>query len=120
MAKKSEDRFDRLLIRSAIWTARPDSSLDFIGQRWLDYAGITLEQSGGGVESNVIPTIVIRYDANGELRWRRKALQNRGVSEGSTEVSLVPQWRFPLFDDSERIVGGSERHRVSTTESRRD
>src|SRR3989441_1430539 len=41
-AKEAEDRI-RLIINAVpalIWTARADGRLDFISQRWLDYAGI--------------------------------------------------------------------------------
>ena len=31
-------------VPALIWSARPDGSLDFISQRWLDYTGMTLEQ----------------------------------------------------------------------------
>ena len=49
IAKKSEDRIRQIIdtVPALIWTARPDGSLDFISQRWLDYAGITLEQKQG-------------------------------------------------------------------------
>jgi formate hydrogenlyase transcriptional activator len=45
-AKEAEGKI-RLIIDTVpalIWTARPDGRLDFIGQRWLDYTGMTLEQ----------------------------------------------------------------------------
>jgi len=29
------------------WSARPDGSVDFVNQRWLDYAGMTAEQARG-------------------------------------------------------------------------
>src|SRR5260370_6991636 len=41
-AKEAEDRI-RLIINAVpalIWTARADGGLDFISERWLDYAGI--------------------------------------------------------------------------------
>src|SRR5260370_39458868 len=42
VAKQAEDRI-RLIINAVpalIWTARADGGLDFISERWLDYAGI--------------------------------------------------------------------------------
>jgi PAS domain S-box-containing protein len=32
-------------IPTTAWTARPDGSCDFLNQRWLDYAGMTVEQA---------------------------------------------------------------------------
>jgi PAS domain S-box-containing protein len=49
-AKEAEDRI-RLIINAVpalIWTARADGRLDFISQRWLDYAGIDTETVGSG------------------------------------------------------------------------
>ncbi len=49
-AKEAEDRI-RLIINAVpalIWTARADGRLDFISQRWLDYAGVDTETIGSG------------------------------------------------------------------------
>src|SRR5207253_2652759 len=49
-AKEAEDRI-RLIINAVpalIWTARADGRLDFISQRWLDYAGINIRTIGSG------------------------------------------------------------------------
>ena len=49
-AKEAEDRI-RLIINTVpalIWTARADGRLDFISQRWLEYAGIDTETVGSG------------------------------------------------------------------------
>src|SRR5258708_36217346 len=49
-AKEAEDRI-RLIINAVpalIWTARADGHLDFISQRWLDYAGINTGTIGSG------------------------------------------------------------------------
>jgi PAS domain S-box-containing protein len=49
-AKEAEDRI-RLIINAVpalIWTARADGRLDFISQRWLEYAGIDTETVGSG------------------------------------------------------------------------
>jgi PAS domain S-box-containing protein len=49
-AKEAEDRI-RLIINAVpalIWTARADGRLDFISQRWLDYAGINIGTIGSG------------------------------------------------------------------------
>src|ERR1700681_4686875 len=44
--KRAEDRV-RLIINTIptmAWTLRPDGTVDFVNQRWLDYTGLTLEQ----------------------------------------------------------------------------
>jgi PAS domain S-box-containing protein len=49
-AKEAEDRI-RLIINAVpalIWTARADGRLDFISQRWLEYAGISIGTIAGG------------------------------------------------------------------------
>jgi PAS domain-containing protein len=45
-AKGAEDKA-RLIINTVpafIWTAGADGRIDFIGQRWVDYVGMTLDQ----------------------------------------------------------------------------
>lgn len=47
--RASEDRF-RLLIEAMpqiVWTARPDGFLDYYNQRWIDYTGMSVEQTRG-------------------------------------------------------------------------
>ena len=44
--KRAEDRI-RLVINTIptiAWTVRPDGVVDFVNQRWLDYAGLSLEE----------------------------------------------------------------------------
>jgi len=41
------------------WTVRPDGAVDFVNKRWLDYAGLSLEEE---IEQ---PTRVIHP----EVRW---------------------------------------------------
>jgi PAS domain S-box-containing protein len=44
--RKSEDRLRLVIdtIPAMAWSVLPDGSVDFLNQRWLDYAGVTLEQ----------------------------------------------------------------------------
>lgn len=44
--KKSEDRLRVLIetIPALAWTSLPDGFTDFVNQRWVDYAGLSLEQ----------------------------------------------------------------------------
>ncbi|MCU1267854.1 MAG: domain S-box-containing protein [Acidobacteria bacterium] len=43
----SEDRVRLIIdtIPTMTWTTRPDGTLDFVNQRWLDYTGLTLEEA---------------------------------------------------------------------------
>ena len=45
--KQAEDRSRMIInaIPTMAWSVRPDGALDFLNQRWLDYAGLSLEQS---------------------------------------------------------------------------
>jgi PAS domain S-box-containing protein len=48
-AKEAENKI-RLIIDTApglLWSARPDGWVDFIGKRWLDYTGMTMEEALG-------------------------------------------------------------------------
>ncbi len=44
--KRAEDRLRLVIdtIPTMAWTVRPDGSVDFLNQRWLDYTGLSLEQ----------------------------------------------------------------------------
>jgi PAS domain S-box-containing protein len=46
-ATKAEEKIRQIIntVPAFIWTAGPDGRLDFISQRWLDYAGMTLEEN---------------------------------------------------------------------------
>lgn len=47
--RKSEARFRQLAdsMPQIVWTAEPDGALDYYNQRWVDYTGLTLEQTVG-------------------------------------------------------------------------
>ena len=47
--RASEDKF-RLLIEAMpqiVWTARPDGFLEFTNQKWVDYTGLSVEETQG-------------------------------------------------------------------------
>src|SRR5258705_10627743 len=110
VAKKSEDRIRQIIdtVPALIWTARPDGSLDFISQRWLDYAGITLEQKRGAELGEQC-----HPDDCDQLRGKwRAALAEGKPFETEARVGRFDgenRWflsrAFSLFDDSGRIVG---------------
>lgn len=47
--QQSEDRLRRVIdtIPAIVWSALPDGSVDFVNNRWLQYTGLSLEQSLG-------------------------------------------------------------------------
>jgi PAS domain S-box-containing protein len=54
--RESGERFRQLAdaMPQIVWTARPDGWLDYYNQRWIDYSGMTLEQTRGwGWESAI-------------------------------------------------------------------
>ena len=59
LRNEQSDRNFRTLIESSpqiVWTAGPDGHFDFYNQQWMDYTGLTLEQSlGKGWELAVHP-----------------------------------------------------------------
>ncbi|MGZ5307546.1 MAG: PAS domain S-box protein, partial [Actinomycetota bacterium] len=48
--RQSEHRFQELAdaMPQIVWSARPDGEIDYFNQRWLDYSGLTLQESVGG------------------------------------------------------------------------
>lgn len=47
--KESEDQISQIIdaIPALVWSARPDGFAEFFNRRWLDYTGLTLEQTEG-------------------------------------------------------------------------
>ena len=55
-AKEAEDR-TRLIIDTVpaqLWTETPEGVVDFVNRRWVDYAGMTLEQAVGWGWTNMV------------------------------------------------------------------
>ncbi len=110
VAKEAEDKI-RLIIDTVpglIWTARPDGQLDFISQRWLNYAGVTFEQKlaqDWGAECHPDDIDQVRR------RWRAAVAEGRPF-EAETRVRRFDgayRWflyrAFPLFDRAGHILG---------------
>jgi PAS domain S-box-containing protein len=110
-AKEAEDRI-RLIINAVpalIWTARADGGLDFISERWLDYAGINI----GTIGSGELGERTVHPDDIEQLRnkWRV------AVAEGNPFETEIRVRRFdgkyrwflssacPLRDRSRHILG---------------
>ncbi|HEX8552512.1 MAG TPA: ATP-binding protein [Abditibacteriaceae bacterium] len=54
--RRSEDRFFVLTeaMPEIMWTARPDGFLDYFNQRWVEYTGMTIEQTRGWSWKSVV------------------------------------------------------------------
>jgi PAS domain S-box-containing protein len=109
-AKEAEDKI-RLIIDTIpgfIWTARPDGQLDFVSQRWLNYAGVTLEQKlaqDWGAQCHPDEIDEVRRS------WRAAVAEGRPF-EAETRVRRFDgeyRWflhrAFPLFHRSGHILG---------------
>jgi PAS domain S-box-containing protein len=67
-AKQTEDRI-RLIIDTIpvmAWSVRPDGVVDFLNQRWIDYAGLSLEEFVKNPQGPIHPDDVARAFEN----WR--------------------------------------------------
>jgi PAS domain S-box-containing protein len=110
-AKEAEDRI-RLIINAVpalIWTARADGRLDFISQRWLDYAGIDI----GAIASGELGERTVHPDDIEQLRNKWRA----AVAEGNPFEAEIRVRRFdgeyrwflsracPLRDRTGHILG---------------
>jgi PAS domain S-box-containing protein len=94
-------------IPALVWTALPDGRVDFLNQRWLDFAGLTLEQAMGlGWQASVWPDDLARL----VTYWR--SLLDSGTP-GEIEARLrrsdgVARWflfrAVPLYDDAGMVV----------------
>jgi two-component system sensor histidine kinase/response regulator len=65
--RKSGDHLRRVIdtIPTMAWTVRPDGTVDFLNQRWMDYAGLSLEQyveePTGPIHPEDIPRVIERW-----------------------------------------------------------
>jgi PAS domain S-box-containing protein len=68
--RQSEDRVRLIIdtIPTMTWSMRPDDTLDFVNQRWLDYTGLTLEeeleQPTRAVHPEDLPRIIEKWHAD--------------------------------------------------------
>jgi PAS domain-containing protein len=71
-------------IPGLVWTVLPDGACDFLNQRWLDYAGLTLEEAKGcGWTAAVCP-----QDLDGLLAVSRAA----SAAGKPAETDLCLEW----------------------------
>ncbi|PYS21874.1 MAG: hypothetical protein DMF72_15690 [Acidobacteria bacterium] len=106
--RQSEDRI-RLIIDTIpvmAWSLRPDGVVDFLNQRWMDYAGLSLEQyvkdPTGPIHPDDIPRVIEKWHAqmaigegyDDEMRLRR--------ADGTYRWFLVRT--DPLRDEQGKLV----------------
>ena len=106
--RKSEDRL-RLVINTIptmAWSVLPDGTVDFLNQRWLDYAGASLEQY---IEA---PTSVIHPDDTPRAleKWRAAMAAGESYEDEMRLRRADGQYRWflirtvPLRDEQGNIV----------------
>jgi PAS domain S-box-containing protein len=114
--KRAEDavRAQEQELRAAInaiptpaWSTRPDGSVDFLNQRWLDYAGMTAEQAlGWGWGTSIHPD-----DRDNLVRqWQLCLASGTGAEAEARHRRFDGVYRWflvranPLLDDSGNVV----------------
>jgi two-component system sensor histidine kinase UhpB len=106
--KQAEDRIRLIIdtIPAMAWSLRPDGIVDFLNQRWVDYAGLSLEQyvedPTGPIHPEDVPKVIEEWlvsmaagkPSEGEMRLRG--------ADGKYRWFLVRT--VPLFDGQGHIV----------------
>jgi PAS domain S-box-containing protein len=106
--RKSEDRLRLVIdtIPAMAWSVLPDGTVDFLNQRWLDYAGVSMEQY---VEA---PTSVIHPDDTPRAleKWRAAMAAGEPYEDEMRLRRADGQYRWflirtvPLRDEQGSIV----------------
>ena len=106
--KQAEDRIRLIIdtIPTMAWSLTPDGIVDFLNQRWMDYAGLSLEQYAkdptGPIHPEDVPGVIETWlvskpagkASEYEIRLRR--------ADGEYRWFLIRT--VPLFDEEGRIV----------------
>jgi PAS domain S-box-containing protein len=106
--KQAEDRIRLIIdtIPTMAWSLTPDGIVDFLNQRWIDYAGLSLEQYAkdptGPIHPEDVPGVIETWlvskpagkASEYEIRLRR--------ADGEYRWFLIRT--VPLFDEEGRIV----------------
>jgi PAS domain S-box-containing protein len=107
--RKTEHSLNSIInaIPELAWSTEPDGSVDFLNQRWLDYTGLTAEQSLGWKWATALHT-----DDIGGLTEYWKTIMATGVS-GEYEARLrrfdgIYRWflfrAVPVKDESGNVI----------------
>ena len=108
VVKQADDRIRLIIdtIPAMAWSVRPDGVVDFLNQRWIDYAGLSLEEyvedPTGPIHPEDVPRVMKKWlvamaageSSEDEMRLRR--------ADGDYRWFLVRT--VPLFDEQGRIV----------------
>jgi PAS domain S-box-containing protein len=106
-AKEQELRAAINAIPTPAWSTHPDGHVDFLNQRWLDYAGMTAEQAEGwGWGTSIHP------DDRDKLvhQWRLCLASGRGAEVEARHLRFDGVYRWflvranPLLDESGNVV----------------
>jgi len=106
--RRSEDHL-RLVIDSIpvmAWTLRPDGVVDFLNQRWIDYAGLSLEQYVQNPMGPIHPEDIERVVG----KWRAAMAAGKGYEEEMRLQRADGKYRWflvrtaPLRDESGTVV----------------
>jgi PAS domain S-box-containing protein len=106
-AKEQELRATINAIPTPAWSTRPDGSVDFLNQRWLDYAGMTAEQAlGWGWGTSIHPD-----DRDNLVRqWQLCLASGTGAEAEARHRRFDGVYRWflvranPLHDDSGNVI----------------
>ncbi len=108
--KEAENKI-RLIIDTVpglLWTAGPDGAVDFIGKRWLEYTGMTMEQAlGPGWRPAFHPDDIERVLA----AWFKAVAEKKPLDTESRMRRFDGEYRwflnraFPLLDRSGQALG---------------
>jgi PAS domain S-box-containing protein len=108
--KRSEKRLRVLIetIPALAWTSLPDGSYDFVNRRWVEYTGLSLEQTEGAGP----PTPFHPEDIHEHMDKWRSALATGATFENEARVRRAADGEYrwflirglPLRDERENIV----------------
>ncbi|MGH8094487.1 MAG: PAS domain S-box protein [Chthoniobacterales bacterium] len=106
--RRSEDELRRVIdtVPVMAWTLRPDGVVDFLNRRWIDYAGLTLEQFVADPTGPIHPEDTPRVTE----RWRAQMERGEGHDDEMRLCRADGEYRWflirtaPLRDEHGNIV----------------
>jgi PAS domain S-box-containing protein len=106
--RQSEDHLRLVIdtIPTMAWSTRPDGTVDFLNQRWMDYAGLSLEQfikePTGPIHPEDIPGVMEKWRAAEAVGEPYEAEMRLRRADGEYRWFLVRT--VPLRDDRGNVV----------------
>jgi PAS domain S-box-containing protein len=106
--KRAENRIRLVIdtIPTMAWSVRPDGVIDFINQRWLDYAGLSLEEAMEDPRRTIHPEDLSRV----RRKWRKNKAAGRPYEDEMRLRRADGEYRWflirtvPLRDEQGDIV----------------